>query len=223
MKFYTEQLFHIYNQGNNSQVIFFSDENYNFFLWKMKAFLLPFGDLVAYCLMPTHFHWQFYVRHIKIERRVLQEHVDEIEFLRRVNKYGVNAQIVERKASRMAKEGIMISLNEAIGILQKSYTEAINNQKDWTGSLFRKRCKAKDGWEEGFITLKKSGKRLDHRFKPGTDYAYNCFCYIHNNPRKAGLVNRNIDWNYSSAKDYAGLTKWSLCNLKLGRNIINFL
>ncbi len=223
MKFYPNQLFHIYNQGNNKQDIFFSDENYRFFLWKMKAFLLPFGDLVSFCLMPNHFHWQFYVRNVLIEKRDLQEHVDKIEYLRRVHKYGTNAFIVSRTPSRQAKEGVLVSLNEAIGVLQKSYADAVNNEKDRTGSLFRKRCKAKDGWEEGFITLRKPNYKLDHRFKPGTDYAYKCFCYIHNNPRKKGLVKRNVDWKYSSAKDYAGLSKWSLCNLKLGRDIINYL
>lgn len=50
MNLYANQLFHVYNQGNNRQTIFFSDENYQFFLWKMKAYLLPFADIIAYCL-----------------------------------------------------------------------------------------------------------------------------------------------------------------------------
>lgn len=79
MEFYENQLFHIYNQGNNRRQVFFSDENYEFFLWKMKAYLLPFGDFVAWCLMPSHFHWQFYVRRISVKRQLLFEHVDQIE------------------------------------------------------------------------------------------------------------------------------------------------
>ena len=37
----------------------------------------------------------------------------------------------------------MITLNESIGILQRTYTRAINLQNNWSGSLFRSDCKAK--------------------------------------------------------------------------------
>jgi putative transposase len=67
--------------------------------------------------------------------------------------------------------------------------------------------------------LKRNGK-LDYRFRPGTDYAYQCFQYIHQNPVDAGLVQRTIDYPWSSARDYAGLRKGSLCNLELGRQLI---
>ena len=49
-------VFHIYNRGNQQQKIFFSDANYLFFLRKMTTGLLPYCDLLAYCLMPNHFH-----------------------------------------------------------------------------------------------------------------------------------------------------------------------
>jgi hypothetical protein len=32
----------------------------------MRKHLLPYGDFLAYCLMPNHFHWLFYVRHISV-------------------------------------------------------------------------------------------------------------------------------------------------------------
>ncbi|MBK8280215.1 MAG: hypothetical protein IPK94_08945 [Saprospiraceae bacterium] len=61
---------------------------------------------------------------------------------------------------------------------------------------------------------------MDYRFSIGNDFAYSCFEYIHNNPKEAGLVSRNTDWNYSSAKDYEGLRKESICNIELGRKIL---
>ena len=67
MKFTENTIFHIYNQGNNRQKIFFKDENYLFFLKKMRDFLLPYGDLLCYCLMPNHFHWLLYVRKLEME------------------------------------------------------------------------------------------------------------------------------------------------------------
>src|SRR5438045_2113325 len=50
-------VFHVYNRGNQQQQIFFSDANYIFFLKKMEKQLLPHAHLLAYCLMPNHFHW----------------------------------------------------------------------------------------------------------------------------------------------------------------------
>ncbi len=56
MNFSDQGLYHIYNRGNNRQRIFFKDENYWFFIDKMKKFILPHCDLLAWCLMPNHFH-----------------------------------------------------------------------------------------------------------------------------------------------------------------------
>ena len=218
MEFYPNQLFHIYNQGNNRQTLFFTEENYEYFIWKMRAYLPPFGDLVAYCLMPNHFHWLFFVRKTVVERKALWIHVDQIEWLRRKKKYGEKAIPVEQK--RIANPNAQVSLNEAIGTLQKVYTRAINHEKEWTGSLFRKKCKAKDGWIDEFVTLRKTGGKLDYRFVSGTDYAFHCHNYIHNNPVEAGLAKESTDWKFSSARDYTGLRKGSLCNVELGRKIL---
>ncbi len=57
MHFIPGELYHIYNRGNNKQLIFFNDDNYQFFLKKIRTHLLPFCDLLAHCLMPTHFHF----------------------------------------------------------------------------------------------------------------------------------------------------------------------
>lgn len=220
MQFYTDQLFHIYNQGNNRQTIFFTNENYDYFLWKLQAYFLPFGDIIAYCLMPNHFYLLFFVTRVEVERKILWTNIDKIESLRRTMKYANDAKEVNSSYSRIADKNSIVTLNDSIGICQKSYTRAINQEKNWTGSLFRKECKAKDGWIDEFITLIKENGKMDYRFSIGNDFAYSCFEYIHNNPKEAGLVSRNTDWNYSSAKDYEGLRKESICNIELGRKIL---
>ena len=57
MKFFENELYHIYNRGNNKQPIFFRPANYLFFLDKIRNYLLPYCDMLAYCLMPNHFHF----------------------------------------------------------------------------------------------------------------------------------------------------------------------
>jgi len=56
MNLYQNGIFHCYNRGNNKQKIFFSESNYLYFLSKIKNHLCPRLDVLAYCLMPNHFH-----------------------------------------------------------------------------------------------------------------------------------------------------------------------
>ena len=62
MEFHPDSFYHIYNRGNNKQQIFFSFENYLFFLKKIKHHLLPHCDILNHCLMPNHFHILIYTK-----------------------------------------------------------------------------------------------------------------------------------------------------------------
>ena len=78
---------------------------------------MPFGDLISYCLMPNHFHWEFFfVRNIQIERKVLRRSVDAVEMQRRREKYGSAALSIDVIGTRPAKDDSLVTLNEAIGI-----------------------------------------------------------------------------------------------------------
>ena len=222
MKFIKNQTYHIYNQGNNQRQLFFEDENYLFFLWKMRAYLSPFGEFISWSLMPNHFHWQFYVRYVEIERKVYWANIDKVEHQRRLKKYGKKAQPVQNASKRLTKADSLVDLNEAIGTLEQSYSAAINRQKQWSGSLFKKGCQAKDGFIPEFITLMKNG-REDPRFKLGNDYGFICLNYVHYNAVAANMVKEITDYTWSSAKDYAELRNGTLCNLERGRQILDFL
>ena len=50
MIFEQGNLYHIFNQGNNRQRIFFNRANYLFFLEKIKRHVLPFADMLAYSI-----------------------------------------------------------------------------------------------------------------------------------------------------------------------------
>ena len=56
MNFLPHQLYHIYNQGNNGQVIFRDKEDYFTFLRLTRIYIFVHADIVAWCLMPNHFH-----------------------------------------------------------------------------------------------------------------------------------------------------------------------
>ena len=61
MNLENDGIFHCYNRGNNRQKIFLSEANYLFFLRKIRKHVSPFSNILAYCLMPNHFHLLIHV------------------------------------------------------------------------------------------------------------------------------------------------------------------
>jgi len=184
-------IYHIYNQGNNRQKIFFRRENYLFFLGKMKEYILPYGDIMAWCLMPNHFHWMVYVKETDI----------------------FNSRSATLSRTRTVSNNI--SFNKSIGILLASYTRAINAQENRTGSLFRDKTKAEcltayNGITPSFYNTEYG--TIINIPDPEIEYPQICFNYIHNNPVKAGLVKNAEDWEFSSFQDICGMRNGRLIN-----------
>jgi len=118
MEFLPGEIYHVYNQGNNGQTVFFNTDNYLLFIKKMQTCLSMDCDLLAWCLMPNHFHWM-----IKVS-----------------DNYPVSFNNSEHKKDLPAP--VVPPLNRKIATLLSSYTKSINNSYDRTGSLFRSRTKA---------------------------------------------------------------------------------
>ena len=60
MKFIPENIYHVYNQGNNNQAIFIEELHFQYFLQLYKEYLVPYCETLAWCLMNTHFHFMIY-------------------------------------------------------------------------------------------------------------------------------------------------------------------
>ena len=113
MDLYSGHIYHVYNQGNNREKIFFEKDNYMYFLEKMYDHLSSHVHLLAWCLMPNHFHW-----------------------LLKVKKSSTTGESNH-------EEKLVQPLNRSIAILLSSYTKAVNKSYNRSGSLFRARTKAK--------------------------------------------------------------------------------
>lgn len=111
MYFKEDCTYHIYNRSN--EIVFHNRENYIFFLRKIKKHVLPYAEIISYCLMPNHFH---FIVTVKPEGVVCFEkkRVDELQHLTR-----------------------------AIGTVLSSYTQAVNIELGRKGSLFAHKTKAK--------------------------------------------------------------------------------
>lgn len=139
--------------------------------------------------MPNHFHLMVLVNNL-----ILDEQVEGFA-----------------QSENLAKR----TLNQSIGIMLRSYTNAINKQQNRTGSLFRKLTKAEclnclNGIVPPFYN-KEFATQIPIN-NQNFQYAQVCFSYIHQNPVKAGLVKTETAWEFSSAMDYAGLRNGSLIN-----------
>jgi len=55
MNFEENKPFHVYNRSNN--IVFKTRDNYIYFLNKFRKYIIPFADVIAWCLMPDHFHF----------------------------------------------------------------------------------------------------------------------------------------------------------------------
>jgi putative transposase len=51
------KFYHLYNRSNNHEVVFKEEWNHDYFLEKYQRLVAPYAATVAYCLMPTHFHF----------------------------------------------------------------------------------------------------------------------------------------------------------------------
>ena len=59
MHFESDHLYHIFNRGNNSQTIFYNRENSLFFLQKIKQYILPYADILAWIWCQIIFTWWY--------------------------------------------------------------------------------------------------------------------------------------------------------------------
>ncbi len=202
MIFEPNHLYHIYNQGNNKQLIFFARENYLYFLQKINKHILTYADILAWCLMPNHFHLLVYVKDTHQMSSGVSTH--------QMTPSHQMSNKQEQQNHQMSNE-----LTKSIATLLRSYTRAINIQEKRTGSLFKPHTKAQCLTKAESITpayFNSSFGTYLNLSIPEREYPQLCFDYIHNNPTKANLVKQAEDWEFSSYKDYCGLRNGKLIN-----------
>ena len=106
------ELYHVYNRGNNQQQLFFSERDYDLFLNKLRHHIAPCCNVLTWCLMPNHFHLMI----------------------------SANGQSCVNRSSFGGKP--MQEFPYRIGMALSSYSQQINKRNKTTGSLFQQKTKA---------------------------------------------------------------------------------
>ena len=63
-------LYHMFNQGNNKEVLFNDASDYNAFTELIKRHLVPVCEVLAWCLMPNHFHFCIQATEVSVKEVV---------------------------------------------------------------------------------------------------------------------------------------------------------
>jgi REP element-mobilizing transposase RayT len=130
MEFETGKYYHFYNRSNNEELLFKSKENYVYFFEKYRYYFEPLLTTLAYCLMPTHFHFLIKVKEMS-----------EIPTMSDTLKV---SDISASTSETPKVSNISPSIKKNIGLLLSSYTKAINKRYKRHGSLFQPHSKAKE-------------------------------------------------------------------------------
>ena len=154
MNFEIDKIYHVYNRGNNRQTIFFMEENYLFFLRKIRKLLLPNCELLAYCLMPNHFHLLIYAT----EKTISFDNQNKNNF----------SEAMRKLLSQYSK-AINKQENRTSSLFQQNTKAKV--LRDFSNST----CLG--------IT-KRDSSCHENRGMRSLESALTCFVYIHNNPLK---------------------------------------
>lgn len=147
MKFREGQIFHIYNQGNNRQKIFFNNKNYFYFLNKVRKYIYPYCDILSYCLIPNQFNFLIYANSITAskderDRNYLSEGLRIL-----LSSYSKGINIQEKRTGSLFTQNSHIKCLDIdsysalacfVYILQKPYNKGlVNNPANWEFSSYK--------------------------------------------------------------------------------------
>ena len=108
--------YHIFNRGARKGPLFITPDNYLYFLNLIKHHLIDFVEILAYCLLPNHFHLV-----IRTKDSVFEKETESLEI---TNEEEVGKIIVKQFRK-----------------LFVTYSMAINKQENKVGNLFDPRYK----------------------------------------------------------------------------------
>ncbi len=198
--FVADHYYHFYNRGNNRQAIFFERDNYLYFLRGVKKYLHEHVEILAYCLMPTHYH-----------------------ILARVR------QAYESQTSEVLKT-LEVSTLEVSRAMQKfgiSYTKAINKRFSRVGALFQGQFQGKlvENYEHllNICIYIHANPVKDALVALPDDWEYSNFLEWMN-LREGTLVNREfIEVNFGTPQEYKQMVMAYIKTRNLPEEVLKYL
>jgi REP element-mobilizing transposase RayT len=119
------QYYHVFNKSVGGEFLFRNNENYRYFMEKYQKYVAPYAETLAWCLMPTHFH--FLIKPKDPGNQIYE---------------GFNPLVdLGSKSLAGLAEPAGFDLSRKFSHLFNCYAQAYNKQNNRCGSLFKNRFK----------------------------------------------------------------------------------
>jgi REP element-mobilizing transposase RayT len=141
-----DHYYHIYNKAVANNLIFIEDRNYIFFISKIQKYVLDSADVLAYCLMPNHYHLIVKIKNpgfpVSMHKLALsyavsfnnfydrkghlfsgpyqRKHVEDLKYLLHLSRY-IHLNPVKAKLIETAEEWKYSSYREYIGLANPDF------------------------------------------------------------------------------------------------------
>ena len=162
-------VYHLYNRGVNHGNIFFSRANYLFFLTRLRQYSPPeSAEIIAYCLMPNHYHLVVHVLIEDFSRRVMQPWL--VSYTKAINKeQGRDGHLFQGpfQARPVATDGDLIHLSRYVH-LNPVAAGFVDRPEAWAYSSYPEYAGLRAG------TLPHPAAVLDHFASPAAYVDYVC-------------------------------------------------
>ena len=176
--------YHLYNRGNDRQTIFFERENYLHFLRQFRRYLVEDTlDVLAYCLMPNHYHFLVRLRSPHLSQ---QMHAFSLSYTKAINRrYERCGSLFQGRfrAIEVDSDGYLLHLTRYIH-LNPVKAGFVERPEDWEFSSYREYVNLREG------TLPKLEAI---RQEVGTADAYRAFVAVSDTSNHARLQHLMFD------------------------------
>lgn len=139
MNLYKDSFYHFYNRSNNRELLFKERDNYIYFLRKYRFHLDEHLETIAYCLMPTHFH--FLIKIISEDIPELKSKVGTLQssYTRGINKrFRRQGSLFQKHAKLKLVDDQNYFVNLVTYIHQNPLrANLVGKQEDWEFSSFQ--------------------------------------------------------------------------------------
>ena len=161
--------YHVYNRGVNYNDIFFTRANWLFFLRRLRTYCpAEMGAIIAYCLMPNHYHLIVHVAAAEFGLKAMQPLM--VSYTKAINKQEGRVGAVFQgpfQARRVTTDGDLVHLSRYIH-LNPVAAGFVASPEDWEFSSYHEYIGLRAG------TLPQPESVLRHFSSPAAYAEYVC-------------------------------------------------
>lgn len=136
--FQAGETYHLFNRGVNHQRVFFCKDNWSFFIKRLRRYFRPeYVDILAHCLMPTHYHLIIALKTDDLSSRVMQPF--SLSYTKSVNRQQDRVGPLFQgpfRAIHVDKDEYLLHLSRYIH-MNPVTAELVARPEDWAFSSYR--------------------------------------------------------------------------------------